>query len=78
MSRELEGSISGNLDTGEFNIKGRFNSQFRAPLILKSCEHWVNSRNSSIIRKKKKIWTITTHGNDDGYSQTSKHCEELD
>jgi hypothetical protein len=70
MSREVDIGIK----VGDTTIGGKYVTQFRQPLILKPCEHFVDKEKSRI---RGEIWYIMSHGKEDGSSETTKRCEKL-
>ena len=70
MSREINIGIN----VGDTRIGGKYVTQFRQPLILKPCEHFIDKEKSRI---RSEIWYITVQGKEDGSCETTKKCEKL-
>jgi hypothetical protein len=73
MSREINGEISVT-PAGDVKIRGKYTTQFKAPLILQPCQHMVSQRESFL---KREVWTIRVHGRADGFSTVRQHCQKL-
>lgn len=78
MSIEANSEIIINPITGDIKLSGGFKYQFSQPLILKNCEHQLQTKERRNIFRKQEIWKITTHGQKNGECKVTSHCMKLD